>query len=72
MENRSQKIDIRVPIIKEKELNFRYFVARLHVYRKIWEPKSNKILEVKLEPTNKMDKLAVAVIKNKKFIGHLQ
>ena len=72
MENRSQKIDIRVSIIKEKELNFRYFVARLHVYRKIWEPKSNKILEIKLEPTNKMDKLAVAVIENEKFIGNLQ
>ena len=72
MENRSQKIDIRVPIIKKKELNFRYFVARLHVYRKIWEPKSNKILEIKLEPTNKMDKLAVAVIENEKFIGNLQ
>ena len=42
-----------------------------HEYRKIWEPKSNEILEVKMEPTNKMDKFAVAVIKNKKIIGHL-
>ena len=40
-------------------------------YRKIWEPKSNEILEVKMEPTNKMDKFIVAVIKNKKKIGLL-
>ena len=42
-----------------------------HEYRKIWEPKTNEILEVKIEPTNKMDKFAVAVIKNKKIIGYL-
>ena len=41
-----------------------------HEYRKIWEPKSNEILEVKLEPTNKMGKFAVAVIKKKKIVGH--
>ena len=32
---------------------------------------SNKILEVKMEPTSKMDKFSVAVMKNKKIIGHL-
>ena len=42
-----------------------------HGCRKIWEPKSNEILEVNMEPTNKMGKFAVAVIKNKKNIGHL-
>ena len=42
-----------------------------HEYRKIWELKSNEILEVKMEPTNKMGKFAVAVIKNKKIVGHL-
>ena len=39
-----------------------------HEYRKIWEPKTNEILEVKIEPTNKMNKFAVAVIKNKKLL----
>ena len=42
-----------------------------HDYSKIWEPKSNEILDIKLEPTNKMDKFAVAVIKNQKIIMHL-
>ena len=41
-----------------------------HEPRSIWEPKSNEILEVKMEPTNNMDKFAVAVIKNKKIIRH--
>ena len=42
-----------------------------HEYRKIWEPKSNEILEVKKEATNKTDRFAVAVINNKKITGHL-
>ena len=32
---------------------------------------SSEILEVKMEPTNKMNKFSVAVMKNKKIIGHL-
>ena len=42
-----------------------------HEYKKIWESKSNEILEVKMEPTNKMDKFAGGVIKNNKIIGNL-
>ena len=71
MESLSQKIDIIIPIIKKRELNFKSFVMGFHECRKIWEPKSNEISEVKFEPTNKIDKVAVAVIKNKKIIGHL-
>ena len=73
MENLSQKIDILEILereIEERELNLKFFVMEFHEYRKIWEPKSNEFLEAKLEPTNKMDKFAVAVTKNKK-IGHL-
>ena len=43
------------------ELNFKSFVMGFHEYRKIWESKSNEILEVKLEQQ----------YKNKKFVGHL-
>ena len=70
MENLSQKIDILIPVIKKRELNFKSFIMGFHEYRKIWEPKSNEILEVKLESTNKMGKFAVAVIKKKKIVGH--
>ena len=71
MENISKQIDVLIPIIKEWKLNFKSFVMGFHMYRKIWEPKSNEILEVKIELTNEMDKFAVALIKNKKIIGNL-
>ena len=71
MENLSKQIDVLTLIIKERELNFKSFVMGFHEYRKIWKPKSNKILQVKMEPTSKMDKFVVAVIKNKKIISHL-
>ena len=71
MENLSKQTDVLIPITKKRELNFKSFVMGFHEYRKIWEPKSNEILEVKMEPTSKIDKFAVGVIKIKKFIGHL-
>ena len=40
MENLSKQIDVLIPIIKERELNFKYFIMEFHKYRKIWEPKS--------------------------------
>ena len=71
MENLSKQIVVLIPIIKKRELNFKSLVMGFHECRKIWEPKSNEIIEVKMEPTNKMDKFTVAVIKNKNVIGHL-
>ena len=71
MENISKQIDVLIRIIKERKLNFKSFVMGFHKYRKIWEPKSNEILEVKMELTNEMGKFAVALIKNKKIIGNL-
>ena len=32
---------------------------------------SNEILEIKMEPTSKMDRFSIAVMKNKKIIAHL-
>ena len=71
MENLSRQIYVLLPIIKEREPNFKSFVMGFHEYRKICEPKFNEILEVKMEPTNKTDKFVVEEIKNKKIIGHL-
>ena len=71
MENLSRQIYVLLPIIKGRELNFESFVMGFHEYRKIWEPKFNEILEVKMEPTNKMDKFVVEEIKNKKIFGQL-
>ena len=68
IENFSKQIGILIPIIKEKELNFKFFVKGFHEYRKIWESRSNEILEVKMEPTNKVGNFAVAVIRIKKLL----
>ena len=64
MEYLPQKIDILIPIIKE---TFKYFAMGFQEYRKIWEPKSNEILEVKLDSTDKKDRFAIAILKNKKI-----
>ena len=53
MENLSKQIDVVIPTIKERELNFKSFVMEFHEYREIWDTKSNEILEVKMEPINK-------------------
>ena len=53
MENLSKQIDVVIPIIKERELNFKSFVMEFHEYRETWDTKSNKMLEVKMEPINK-------------------
>ena len=36
-----------------------------HEYRAIWTPHENKVLHACMEPTNKKDKFAVAVISHK-------
>ena len=46
MENLSQKIDI------QREINFKSFIMGFMSTQKIWEPKSNEVLEMKLELTN--------------------
>ena len=71
MENLAEQIDVLIPIVREKGYKFQSFVMGYHEYRKIWTPKNNEILKVEMEPTNKMDKFAAAVIKDKKTIGHL-
>ena len=45
IENLSKQIDVLIPIIKGRELNFKSFVMGFHEYRKIWKPKSNEILK---------------------------
>ena len=47
--------------------NFKYFAMGFHEFGKIWESKSNEILEVNLESTDKKDRFAIAILKNKKI-----
>ena len=54
--------DTLIPIISEKELDRKSFIMGFHEYRAIWTPHENKVLHACMEPTNKKDKFAVAVI----------
>ena len=47
------------------------FVMGYHDYQKHWKPKENEILECEMEPSNVMDKYAVAVKNEGKVVGHL-
>ena len=64
--------DAPIPIIREKELQIKSFVMGFHEYRNIWTPHKNEVLLTRMEPTNKKDRFAVAVIGDKdSIIGHL-
>ena len=68
----SMSNDALIPIIREKELKIKSFVMGFHEYRTIWTPHENEVLITQMEPTNKKDKFAVAVIGEKdSIIGHL-
>ena len=47
------------------------FVMGYHDYQHDWTPCENEILPCIMEPTNVLDKYAVAVVKENKVIGHL-
>ena len=64
--------DAIIPIIRESELEIESFTMGFHEYRTIWTPCVNEVLLTRMEPTNKEDKFAVAVIGPKGSIfGHL-
>ena len=61
-----------IPIVREKELKIKSFVMGFHEYRTIWTPHENEVLHSRMEPTNKKDKFAIAVIGDKdSVVGHL-
>ena len=64
--------DALIPTVREKELKIKSFVMGFHEYRTIWTPHENEVLLTRMEPTNKKDKFAVAVIGDKdSVVGHL-
>ena len=59
-----------IPIVKLKSCAVNAFVMSYHVYKKNWTPFFGDELQGFMEPTNKLDKYAVAV-RGKDVIGHL-
>ena len=70
--------EIEIPIIIAKNLatyEFGFFVRDYHAYMDIWNPRIGEILKCKREPTNDVDKHAVAIMRSnslgkEKVVGH--
>ena len=46
-------------------------IRGFHIYRNIWKPNIGDIVCCKIEPENRRDKFAVAVINNDVVVGHI-
>ena len=46
------------------------FVRGVHAYNDVWEPRVGEVLLLQREPDNGHDKLAVAVLKSGRVVGH--
>ena len=57
--------------ILQQEKRFKSVVRGYHAYQKHWSPFEGEVLSTKLEPRNKYDKSAVAVVKSRKVVGHI-
>ena len=42
-----------------------------HAYKDLWEPRIGEVLLLQREPDNSQDKLAVAVLKSGRVVGHV-
>ena len=54
-----------------RSLNISSWIRGFHVYKDWWTPKCGEILDLRPEPENAKDKNAVAVLKDKRVIGHI-
>ena len=64
--------DTAIPNIRENEVELISFVMGFHEYKNIWTPAENETLNTCMEPENKIDKFAVAVVGGRgEVVGHL-
>lgn len=47
------------------------FVRGVHAYKDLWKPRIGEVLQLQREPNNSQDKLAVAVLKSGRVVGHV-
>ena len=71
--NTSQKIveQNEHQIISFKSFEITSYVMGYHEYKDRWTPVKGEMLKATMEPKNKKDKFAVAVMKNDCLVGHL-
>ena len=64
--------DAELPIVVTKNWEVASYVKGYHVYKRVWTPISNEVLQTHREPENPTDKYAVCVLKDGKVVGHLK
>ena len=58
-------------IVLHKIFEFTSYVMGYHEYKDCWTPVKSEMVKAVMEPKNKTDKFAVAVMKNDCLVGHL-
>ena len=64
--------DVELPIVVTKNWEVASYVKGYHVYKRVWTPISNEVLQTRRKPENPTDKYAVCVLKDGKVAGHLK
>ena len=54
-----------------ENLSVQSFIRGYHAYMDIWTPVENELLRLIPEPTNSVDRKAVAVLKEDQIVGHI-
>ena len=65
-------IQDELPITLITSIDLETFIKEYHIYKNIWTPQLDELLEVSTEPDNPVAKFAVAVKKNQNIVGHLK
>ena len=61
-----------LPITLITSMDLETFIKGHHIYKKIWTPQLDELLEVSTELDNPVDKFVVTVKKNQNIVGHLK
>ena len=64
--------DVELPIVVTKNWKFVSYVKGYHMYKRVWTPISNEVLQTCRESENPTDKYAVCALKDGKVVGHLK
>ena len=70
--NETIYIQDELPITLITSMDLETFIKGHHIYKNIWTPQLDELLEVSTELDNPMDKFVVTVKKNQNIEGHLK
>ena len=65
--------DVELPIVAAKNREVASYVKGVqNVYKRVWTPVSDEVLQTRREPENPTDKCAVCILKDGKMVGHFE